>query len=92
MSMNIRDALKQLNIFEEARRYGIPVWQSPQFLFIVMGVIIIISTVVSYLLGVRYIGDPHISVLLILFLEVVSVIGFVLLPVLSLIVLFGIRL
>jgi len=64
--VSFKNIRSQLNIFHEAKEAGIPLWQSPQFLFIVMGFIIVVSTIVSYLLGVRYIGDPQIAVLLIL--------------------------
>ncbi len=62
----LKNIARQLNVVHEAKRYGVPLWQSPQFLFVVMGIIIIISTFISYLLGVRYIGDILTAVLLIL--------------------------
>ena len=64
--MAMKNILAQFNIINEAKRHGIPLWQSPQFLFVSMGFIIMISTVFSYLMGLRYIGDPITSVLLIL--------------------------
>ena len=51
---------------QQAKKQGVPLWQSPQFLFLIMGIIIMASTVTSYVLGVRYIDDPQISLLLIL--------------------------
>ncbi|MBI2121354.1 MAG: HAMP domain-containing histidine kinase [Candidatus Wildermuthbacteria bacterium] len=57
---------RQLNITRQCRSYGLPLWQCPQFLFVVMGVVIIISIFVSYVLGRRYIEDPVITITLIL--------------------------
>lgn len=36
---------------------GLPLWQCPQFLFVVMGVIIDITVLISYWLGTRYVAD-----------------------------------
>lgn len=53
--MNIKE---KINIFSECRDYGIPLWQCPQFLFTVMGLIIIFTITVSYLVGIRLIAEP----------------------------------
>lgn len=37
---------------------GISLWQCPQFLFLIMGIIIIVTVVISYWLGARYVIDP----------------------------------
>jgi len=61
--MGLEELQAELNIFRQARKYGIPLWQHPQFLFLVMGALIALSSVLSYLLGSRYIEDPHIVAL-----------------------------
>ena len=60
-----------MNIVKQAKKYRIPLWQHPQFLFLVMGIIIILSTILSYILGRRYIEDPHIAALFIIVLTLV---------------------
>ncbi|MCH8244315.1 hypothetical protein IIB97_00275 [Patescibacteria group bacterium] len=72
--MNWRELWVELNIVEQARKYRIPLWQHPQFLFLVMGIIIILSTILSYILGRRYIEDPHIVALLIIVLTFILLI------------------
>lgn len=72
--MRLKDIASQLNIAGEAKKYGIPLWQSPQFLFAVMGAIIIVSILVSYFLGVRFIGDPVLSLLLIFGLALIQLV------------------
>jgi len=69
--MNFKNIIKQFDIFSQAKKYGLPLWQSPQFLFLVMGVIIIVSTLTTYTIGVRYIDDPIIVALIVLFLSVI---------------------
>ena len=64
----------ELNIIEQAKKYGIPVWQHPQFLFLVMGIIIVFSSIFSYSLGTRYIEDPHVVALSIITLTLVLLI------------------
>ncbi len=58
--------LDQLNIPGQCKRYGLSLWQCPQFLFLVMGIIIVLASVVSYLIGTRYITDPELVALLVL--------------------------
>ncbi len=58
--------LDQLNIPGQCRRYGLSLWQCPQFLFLIMGIIIVSASVVSYLIGTRYIVDPELVALLVL--------------------------
>ncbi len=59
--MNI---LKKSSIFSECWDYGIPLWQCPQFLFTVMGLIIIFTITASYLIGIRLIAEPAIVFLI----------------------------
>jgi signal transduction histidine kinase len=67
--------LAQLNILKQCKRYGISLWQCPQFLFVVMGIIIILTSILSYLIGTRYIAEEETVVIIVL---VVSVFLFVL--------------
>src|SRR3990170_3908038 len=64
--MTFRGVLKQLNIFSQCKTYGISFWQCPQFLFCVMGLIIISSILTAYAIGNRYIEDPQIVALIVL--------------------------
>jgi len=48
----------ELNISAQCKKYGLSLWQCPQFLFLVMGIIIIVSTVATYFIGRRYVDDP----------------------------------
>lgn len=58
--------LQQLNVLAVCKRYGLSLWQCPQFLFLVMGTVIIATALITYALGTRYIADP-VTVLLIVF-------------------------
>ncbi|HZX50101.1 MAG TPA: HAMP domain-containing sensor histidine kinase [Candidatus Paceibacterota bacterium] len=64
--MTFGEFLRKLSIAEECRRYNTSLWQCPQFLFTVMGLLIILSVVFSFILGNRYIRDPEITLLFIL--------------------------
>ncbi|MDA1337356.1 MAG: HAMP domain-containing sensor histidine kinase [bacterium] len=68
------DAVKissALNIFKQTKKYGIPLWQNPQFLFLVMGIIIMFSSILFYGLGNRYIGDPQVVALFIIVITMI---------------------
>ena len=66
--MRLKEITTQFNILTQCRKYGISLWQSPQFLFLVMGIINIGSIIISYVLGNRFIEDPQIVVLITTFL------------------------
>jgi len=73
--MDFKKITDQLNIFAQCRRYGLPIWQCPQFIFLIMGVVIIATALITYSLGTRYVADPS-TVSLIVF--VLTIILFVL--------------
>jgi len=73
--MDENSFLSQLNIFKQCRRYGVSLWQCPQFLFVVMGLVIILTSVLSYLIGSRYIAEEETVVMIVL---IVSIFLFVL--------------
>ncbi|MFC1663777.1 sensor histidine kinase [Patescibacteria group bacterium] len=69
--MNIKKIFNQLNIFAQCRRYGLSFWQCPQFLFLIMGIIIIVTSIVIYAIGNRYIADPEMVALVVLFVSAI---------------------
>jgi signal transduction histidine kinase len=69
--MNLKDVFSQLNIPVQCRKYGLSLWQCPQFLFLIMGLIIIISSVTAYALGVRYIEEPRMVALIVIFITAI---------------------
>ncbi len=76
--MNSKNILDQLNIISQCKKHGLSLWQCPQFLFLIMGIIIIGSTLVTYAIGARYIEEPElvvlIAILITLILFVIAVI------------------
>jgi len=64
--MNAREFFLKLHVGEECKKFGTGLWQCPQFLFLIMGMLIIISVIFSFVLGERYIRDPQITLMFIL--------------------------
>ena len=64
--MNFKGIWAQLNIVAQCRKYGLSVWQCPQFLFLIMGLVITISTLTAYAIGTRYIEEPRMVALIVL--------------------------
>lgn len=57
--MNLfKKIISELNIFAQCKKYNLSLWQCPQFLFLVMGIIIITSSLFAYALGTHYIKNP----------------------------------
>ncbi len=73
--MNFKKILNELNIVAQCRRYGLSIWQCPSFIFLVMGLVIIATSLLTYNIGTRYIADPELVALVVL---VVSAILFIL--------------
>lgn len=63
-----------LNPFRQCKEYKIPLWECPQFLFTVMGVFIIFSSLILYFLGQHYITDPRLVALIVVMLSIVLLI------------------
>lgn len=69
--MQEQKKLSQLNVRAQCKKYGLSLWQCPQFLFLIMGIIIIAATVVTYIIGNHYINDPLLVSLIVLGLVIV---------------------
>jgi len=69
--VNSKKVFSQLNILIQCRRYGLSLWQCPQFLFLIMGIIIIGTAVITYAIGNRYIEDPALIALIVLLLTAI---------------------
>ena len=66
-----KEIISQINIIGQCRKYGLSLWQCPQLLFLIMGIIIIGSTLVSYVVGNRYVDDPYMVVLIVLLITAI---------------------
>lgn len=69
--MNIKNICNQFNIVRHCRSQGVSLWQCPQFLFLIMGLIIITSALSAYAIGNRYITEPRTVVVIVLLLTMV---------------------
>jgi signal transduction histidine kinase len=66
--------LEKLNIPKQCRKYGLSLWQCPSFLFLIMGMIICLVSVFSYLIGTRYIAEPRVVALIVLIISAILLI------------------
>ncbi|MFZ3073945.1 MAG: HAMP domain-containing sensor histidine kinase [Minisyncoccales bacterium] len=75
MNKILKAVIGQLDILGQCRKYNVPLRQCPQFLFLVMGGVIIIAVVVTYFVGIRY-GqiDPEIIALIVIGLATVMLV------------------
>ena len=68
--MNFKELIEQFNIREQYRKYGLPAWQYPQFIFLVMGIITIAVILTTYGIGMNFIEEPEVVILIVLALSV----------------------
>jgi signal transduction histidine kinase len=57
--------LERLNIIEQCRKNELPLYQCPQVVFVVMGIVIIGTMVLTYAIGTKWIDDPETVALII---------------------------
>jgi len=72
--MNFKNILEQLNLPAQCRKYGLALWECPQFLFLIMGLIIILSILASYAIGTKYIDDPYIVALVVIGITLILIV------------------
>ena len=60
----------RFNVISQCKKYGVPFWQCPQLLFLVMGVAIIVAMITTYIIGTMYDSDPETVVFVVLMLTV----------------------
>ena len=51
-----------LNVVAQCRHYRVGLWLCPQFLFIIMGFVIVVAMTVTFMVASRYSGDPFVAV------------------------------
>lgn len=73
--MAFKSILRQLNVFAECRKYDIPLRQCPSFLFVTMGLIIIIAMLATYFIGIYYVTPEMLIVILIIVTTVLLIVG-----------------
>jgi len=67
--MNKETILQRLNIRQQCKKYPLPIWQCPQFIFVLMGIVIIISALFTYSISFKYIDDPLLIALIVLLIS-----------------------
>ena len=63
--MAFKKILHQLNVVEQCKKNGLPLYQCPQVVFIAMGIVIISAMIFTYAIGTKWIDDPETVALII---------------------------
>lgn len=58
---------EKISFFKKFKKYNVSIWENPQFIFFVMGIIIVASILVIYLIGNKYLVEPE-AIFILLFL------------------------
>jgi len=56
----IKEFFHELNIIAQCKKYGIGLLQCPQFLFLMMGLVMMFAITSTYLIGTKFIDEPSI--------------------------------
>ena len=73
--MASRNILRQLNIFAECKRSNLSLLQCPNFLFVMMGLVIIAAMLVTYYIGIYYLTPETLITLLGIVTVVLLIVG-----------------
>lgn len=74
----LRRIFDSLNFYKDCRRYNVRIWQCPQFLFLLMGLIIIFSTVITNTVAREYLEPPFIALIVLGEAAVLFIINYIL--------------
>ncbi|MCD6550573.1 HAMP domain-containing histidine kinase [bacterium] len=76
--MSLKTILSQLNFRQRCKRYGLSLWQCPDFVFIIMGIVVIFSALFTYTISFRYIEDPLLIALIVILISwVLLILGYI---------------
>lgn len=67
-------AAKKNRIIQECRELSLPLWQCPPFLFILMGLITIVTMIATYLLASKYTAEPEVAAMIVIIVTVLLLI------------------
>ncbi len=73
--MALKNILRQLNIFAECKRSRLPLVQCPSFLFVIMGLVIIVAMLVTYYIGLHYVAPETLIIILGIVTVVLLIVG-----------------
>ncbi len=62
---------EDLNVIKQCKDLRVKLWECPNFLFLIMGIIIVLFLVIAYAIANRFIADPLIVSLIVLMVAVV---------------------
>jgi len=68
----LKNFLSTINIVAECKKYRVPIMRCPTFLFVMMGILVIIAILASYLISQLYSTDPEVQALLALVVAAIT--------------------
>ena len=75
--MNLKSIYDQLNVFKQCRQYNLSIWQCPNFLTIVMGIVTMASMIGTYIIANQYSDEPEMAALMVIIVTIiVFIIGY----------------
>ena len=60
--MDKKNILQQLHFIKQCRKWGLTIWECPSFLFIIMGIVIILAMLGTYVIASQY-ENPDIAII-----------------------------
>lgn len=73
----LKKIVDSFNFRKQCREYNINLWQCPQFLFLIMGIIIIISIITTDIVARRYIDSSIVAFIVIILTAILLIISYI---------------
>jgi len=77
MSLSFKEIFEQFNFVSQAKKYNISLWQHPPFLFFIIGLIIIGTIILSYIIGTRYFPQEYVALGILLITAILFSINYI---------------
>ncbi|MBU1159671.1 HAMP domain-containing histidine kinase [Patescibacteria group bacterium] len=72
----LKKIIDQFNFAKQCREYNITIWQSPQFLFLLMGLVIIISILLTNYVAQKFVEPALVALIVLIVTAVLFIINF----------------
>jgi signal transduction histidine kinase len=68
---------KKINIFSDYKRYNIPLWEYPPFIFLILGIVIIGAIFLTYFISNQYLPSEYVPLIVLVITTILFVLDYI---------------
>ncbi|MFH0987294.1 MAG: HAMP domain-containing sensor histidine kinase [Patescibacteria group bacterium] len=73
----LKRILEDFNLFSQAKKYKVSIWQYPPFLFLIIGIVIILTIFFSYIIGTKYFPQEYVVLGILVITTILLVLNYI---------------